>query len=92
MRKSLYQPSIFFKEEIVNTKKSYKKLQEENEKLQEKSIKLENNILPNESSVNTLEQYDRRKYDFVSETSGHVFERDFEEILKETFSALKHGS
>ena len=82
-----------FKEEIINTKNIVnRKLEEENEKLQEKCIKLENNISSNESSVNTLEQYGWRKCVFVWGISGRVFERDFEETLKETFSALKHGS
>ena len=82
-----------FKEEIINTKNIVnKKLQKENEKLHEKCIKLENNISSNESPVNTLEQYGWRKCVFVWGISGRAFERDFEETLKETFSALKHGS
>ena len=74
------------KEEIINL--IDKRLQEENKKLWEKCSKLENDIVFNESSVNALEQYGRRK-NIVSGTSGHVSERDLEKTVISELSDIE---
>ena len=56
--------------------------------MRENCSKLENNIVSNESSVNALEQYGRRKY-VVSVISGHVCERDLEETVISVLSGTE---
>ena len=76
------------KEEIINLKDIVnKKLHEENKKLREKCSKLENDVISNESSVNTLEQYGKRNNIVVSGIPAHVSERDLEETV---ISVLSH--
>ena len=58
-----------------------KRLQEENKKLLEKCNKLENDVISNESSFNTLEQYGRRNNTVVSGIPAHVSERHLEETV-----------
>ena len=70
------------KEEIINLKDIViKRLQEENKKLREKCSKLENDVISNESSVNTLEQYGKRNNIVASGIPAHVSESDLEETV-----------
>ena len=69
------------KEEITNLKDVIKRLQEENKKLREKCSKLENDVISNESSVNTLEQYGKRNNIVASGIPAHVSESDLEETV-----------
>ena len=78
------------KEEIIKLKDIVmKRLQEENKKLQEKCSKLENDVISNESSVNALEQYDRRNNIVVSGIAAHVSERDLEETVISVLSDIE---
>ena len=79
----------YLKEETINLKDIvFKTLQEENKKLREKCSKLDNDVMPNESSVNALEQYGRRNNIVVSGIPAHVSERDLEETVTSVLSDI----
>ena len=79
-----------FKAEIINLRDIViKRLEEEKKKLRKKCSKLENYVVSNETSVNVLEQYVRRKNIVVSGIPGHVSERDLEETVISVLSEIE---
>ena len=78
------------KEEIINLKDIVnKKLHEESKMLREKCSKLQNDAIPNESSVNALEQYGRRNNIVASGIPAHVSESDLEETVISVLSDME---